>query len=60
MCKDEIIAELRKYREEHAAKFNYDSEKIYRDLKDKEIQNKGKKVTLKSKVYVKPDAQVLY
>ena len=33
---DPIVDEVRKAREEHAAKFNYDLEAIYRDLKEQE------------------------
>ena len=36
MWTDPIVAEIRKVREAHAAKFNYDLEAIYRDLKSKE------------------------
>jgi hypothetical protein len=36
MRNDPIVAEVRKVREAHAAKFNYDLEAIYRDLKSKE------------------------
>ena len=32
-CKDSIVEEVRKVREEHAAKFNYDPVAIYNDLK---------------------------
>ena len=31
-----IVAEVRKARDEHAAKFNYDLDAIFRDLKEKE------------------------
>jgi hypothetical protein len=36
MLNDPIVAEVRKVREAHAAKFNYDLDAIYRDLKSKE------------------------
>ena len=36
MTNDPIVAEVRKAREEHAAKFNYDLDAIYCDLKEKE------------------------
>lgn len=36
MIDDPIVAEVRRVRQEHAAKFNYDLEAIYRDLKEKE------------------------
>jgi len=36
MYDDPIVAEVRKTRAQHAAKFHYDLESIYRDLKEKE------------------------
>jgi len=36
MLDDPIVAEVRRVRAEHAAKFHYDLEAIYRDLKEKE------------------------
>jgi len=33
---DEIIADIRKYRHEHAASFDYDFKLIYADIKAKE------------------------
>jgi hypothetical protein len=33
MWEDSIVSEVRKARQAHAAKFNYDLEAIYRDLK---------------------------
>ena len=36
MEKDPIVEEIRKFREAHAAKFNYDLEAICADLKKKE------------------------
>ena len=36
MWEDPIVAEVRKVREEHAEKFNYDLLAIYRDLKEQE------------------------
>lgn len=43
---DPIVAETRKAREEHAAKFNYDLHAIYRDLKEHERHSKSKLVSL--------------
>lgn len=40
MWKDPIVEEVRKVREEHAARFNYDLEAIYRDLKEQESKSK--------------------
>ncbi len=51
---DEIIAEIRKYRKEHATSFNYDIKKNYADLKAKELKNPHKKVTLAPKRLLKP------
>jgi len=36
MRSDPIVAEVRKIREAHAAKFNYDLDAIYRDIKSME------------------------
>ena len=39
MRKDPVVEEVRKVREEHAAKFNYDLDAIYRDLQRQEEQD---------------------
>lgn len=36
MWEDPIVAEVRKAREEHAARFNFDLRAIFRDLKEQE------------------------
>jgi hypothetical protein len=36
MWKDPIVEEVRKVRNEHAAKFNYDLKAIYQDLKEQQ------------------------
>jgi hypothetical protein len=36
MWKDPIVEEVRRVRNEHAARFNYDLKAIYRDLKEQE------------------------
>jgi hypothetical protein len=36
MMNDPIVAEVRKVRQQHAAKFNFDLSAIFRDLKEKE------------------------
>ena len=41
MKDDPIVAEVRRIRAEHAARFHYDLEAIYRDLKEKE-KNSGR------------------
>ena len=52
MWEDEIVEEVRKARDEYAAKFNYDLEAIYKDIKEKEKQSPRKVVSLPPK---KPD-----
>ena len=49
MWSDEIVEETRKARDQYAAKFNYDLEAIYRDLKKHEEQAPEKFVSLPSK-----------
>ena len=39
MWKDEIVEEVRKAREEYAAKFNHDIDAIYRDIKLREAES---------------------
>ncbi len=39
MWEDPIVAEVRKVREAHAAKFNYDLLAIYQDLKEQETKS---------------------
>ena len=51
MWEDSIVEEIRKYRDEHASKFDYDIDIIYKDLKEKEKKNNNKKITLKPKIY---------
>jgi hypothetical protein len=46
MWKDAIVEETRKAREEYAARFNYDLDAIYRDLKKQEKRSKRKAVSL--------------
>lgn len=40
MLNDPIISEVRKAREDHAAKFGYDLRAIYLDIKQKEMASK--------------------
>lgn len=54
MWEDTIVEEIRKYRDEHASKFDYDIDKIYTDLKEKEKKNNNSKITLKPKIYLQP------
>jgi len=44
MWKDEIVEETRQLREAYAAKFNYDLDAMYRDLKETEQQ--GQRITV--------------
>ncbi|MBF0182133.1 MAG: hypothetical protein HQM03_19115 [Magnetococcales bacterium] len=47
MWKDPIVEEVRKIRDEHAARFNYDLDAIYKDLKRLEKASGRETVTLK-------------
>ena len=49
MWKDEIVEEVRKVRDEYAAKFNYDLDAIYEDIKMQEKQTERKVVSLPPK-----------
>lgn len=49
MWLDEIVEETRRVRAEHAAKFNYDLDAIYRDLKENESQGGRDVVSLPRK-----------
>ena len=46
MWKDPIVEEVRKIRQKHAAKFNYDLDAICRDLKQQERKGGRKVVSL--------------
>lgn len=46
MWRDNIVEEIRNIREDHAAKFNYDLDSIYRDIKEKEKKSGRKIVSL--------------
>lgn len=52
MWEDEIVEQTRKLREEYAAKFGFDLDAIYQDLKEKEKQGRQKVVSLKPKASV--------
>jgi len=39
MWEDPIVKEIHQIREEHAAKFNYDIDAMFRDLQEKEQQS---------------------
>lgn len=49
MWKDPIVEEVRKVRQEHAARFGYDLKAIYDDLKAKEKLGSRKVVSLPPK-----------
>lgn len=58
MNDDPIVNEVRRVRNEHAAKFNYDLDAIYRDLKERERASGRKYVRYEPRVYVAPEHQV--
>ena len=43
--RDPIVEEIRRIRQEHAARFNFDLDAIFEDLKEKERQSKRKIVS---------------
>ncbi len=49
MWNDEIVEEVRKYRETYAAKFNFNLQAMYEDLKKAEKKSKHKKVSFRPK-----------
>jgi hypothetical protein len=49
MWKDEIVEEVRRNRDDYAARFNYDLDAIYHDLKAKERISKRKLVSFSPK-----------
>jgi hypothetical protein len=49
MWTDEIVEDVRKVREEYAAKFNHNLESIYQDLKKQEREGQRKVVSLPPK-----------
>lgn len=49
MWNDEIVEEVRKYRETYAAKFNFNLQAMYEDLKKAEKKSKHKRVSFKPK-----------
>ena len=54
MKDDPIIAEIRRIREAHAAKFDYDLDAIFEDLKEKERKDPRKKVSFPPKRLTRP------
>ena len=57
--KDPIMAEIRQIREAYAKRFNYDVHAMLRDLKERQIQNGRKTVSLPPK-RLKPVGQTAY
>ena len=57
MWKDEIVEEVRQTRDAYAARFNYDLDAIYKDLKDKEHKSKRKLVSFSPRRPLKPAIQ---
>ena len=49
MWKDEIVEEVRKARDEFAAKFDYDMDAIYREIKKQEAESGRKFVSFPPK-----------
>ncbi|MDQ3257400.1 MAG: hypothetical protein M3R15_26530 [Acidobacteriota bacterium] len=49
MWKDEIVEEVRKVRDEYAAKFNYNLDAIHQDIKEQEKMTRRKVVSLPPK-----------
>ena len=56
--KDAIVDETRKAREEHAAKFNYDLNAIFQDLKQKKIHGGRKPISLPARKTVQGTKKV--
>ena len=49
MWKDSIVEDIIKTRQEHAAKFNYNLDAIYQDLKKQQKRSKRKVISLPAK-----------
>jgi hypothetical protein len=49
MWNDPIVEEVKKAREEHAARFDYDLKRIFQDLKEREGKSGHKVVSLSPK-----------
>ena len=50
MWKDSIVEDVRKAREAHAAKFNYNLDAIYQDLKKQQKRSRRKVISLPAKL----------
>ncbi len=60
MWKDKIVEEVRKVRDEYAAKFNYDIDTIYDDIKKQEKHSQRKVVSLPPKKVELPEVEKAY
>ncbi len=60
MWKDEIVEDVRRVRDEYAAKFNYDFDAIYEDIKTQEKQTERKIVSLPPKKAQLPEIEKAY
>lgn len=49
MWKDPIVEEVRQIRDEYAARFNYDLDAIFQDLKEREAESEERVVRLQRK-----------
>ncbi|MEN8262380.1 MAG: hypothetical protein ABFR82_02855 [Nitrospirota bacterium] len=49
MWKDEIVEEVRRIRDKHASRFNYNLGEIFKDLKKQEKRSKRKVVSFPAK-----------
>ena len=56
---DEIVEEVRRVREEHAKRFNYDISAICADIRQKQIESKRKIISLKKKQLKDKDRDIL-
>lgn len=57
MWKDEIVEEVRKVRDEYAAKFGYDIDAIYEDIKNQEEKTDREVVSLPPKRVTLPQVE---
>jgi len=55
MWDDPIVEEVRKARDEYAAKFDYDLERIFQDIKERERQSEHRFVSLAPKLVAPPE-----
>lgn len=58
MWKDPIVEEVRRFRDEHAARFNYDIDAIVQDLQELDRTSGRQVVSLAPKTYCSPSEQV--